>query len=140
MRAVLHTSVGSLTLELLPREAPRHVKSFARLAEAGFYDGLTFHRIVTGFVAQGLCPLGNGWGTGGVHLNDEINAVPFLRGAVGMPSSGPDTAGCQLFVTHVPTPHLDGNYTVFARVVDGGEVLDALDLDHVVTRVELLRP
>ena len=75
-----------------------------------------------------------------MHLNDEINAVPFLRGAVGMPSSGPDTAGCQLFVTHVPTPHLDGNYTVFARVVDGGEVLDALDLDHVVTRVELLRP
>lgn len=138
--AVLHTELGPLTLELLSGDAPRHVKSFARLAEAGFFNGLTVHRVVSGFVVQGLCPLGNGWGTGGVHLNDEINPVPYLRGAVGMPSSGPDTAGCQLFVTHVPTPHLDGNYTVYARVTDGWDVLDSLDLDHVIQRVELSAP
>jgi len=138
--AVLHTELGPLTLELLRGEAPRHAKSFARLAEAGFFNGLTVHRVVSGFVVQGLCPLGNGWGTGGVHLNDEINPVPYLRGAVGMPSSGPDTAGCQLFVTHVPTPHLDGNYTVYARVTAGWEVLDSLDLDHVIERVELSAP
>ncbi|MEZ6183703.1 MAG: peptidylprolyl isomerase [Planctomycetota bacterium] len=135
--AVLHTRHGPLALELLGGEAPRHAKSFALLARAGFYDGLTFHRVIAGFVAQGLCPLGNGWGTGGVHLNDEINPVPFVRGAVGMPSSGADTAGCQVFLTHVPTPHLDGNYTVFARVAGDDRILDLLDLDDVVERVEL---
>jgi cyclophilin family peptidyl-prolyl cis-trans isomerase len=137
-RAVLHTSRGDVLLELLREEAPRHVKSFVALAKAGRCDGLPLHRVVTGFVVQGLDPRGDGWGAGGVRLRDELNQVPFLRGAVGMPSSGPDTGGCQLFITHVPTPHLDGGYTVFARVVAGLDVVDVLDVGDVVQRVELL--
>lgn len=137
-RAVLHTTKGSITLELLREEAPRHVKSFLTLARRGLYDGLRFHRIVSGFVAQGLDPRGDGWGSGGVLVKDEVNQVPYLAGAVGMPNSGPDTGGCQLFIMHVPAPHLDGNYTVFARVVDGMDVVHALDLDDVVDSVEAL--
>jgi cyclophilin family peptidyl-prolyl cis-trans isomerase/HEAT repeat protein len=137
-RAALHTTKGTITLELLREEAPRHVKSFLTLARRGLYDGLRFHRIVSGFVAQGLDPRGDGWGSGGVLVKDEVNQVPYLAGAVGMPNSGPDTGGCQLFIMHVPAPHLDGNYTVFARVVDGMEVVHALDLDDVVDSVEVL--
>lgn len=137
-RAVLHTSRGDILLELLREEAPRHVKSFLTLARAGTYDRLPIHRVVTGFVVQGLDPRGDGWGAGGVRLRDELNQVPFLRGAVGMPSSGPDTGGCQLFITHIPTPHLDGGYTVFARTIAGLDVVDLLDVGDLVERVELL--
>jgi cyclophilin family peptidyl-prolyl cis-trans isomerase/HEAT repeat protein len=127
-RVLLQTSKGELELELLREEAPRHVASFLRLAQSGFFDGLVFHRVVSGFVAQGLDPRGDGWGTGDVVLHDEINDVPFLGGVVGMPNSGPDTGGCQVFLTHVPTPHLDGSYTVFGRVLTGMDVLHALDV------------
>ena len=137
---VLRTNRGPLTLELLREQAPLHVASFLRLASEGTYTGLRFHRIVTGFVAQGLDPRGDGWGTGGVFLRDEINPVPYRTGAVGMPNAGPDTGGCQLFITHVPTPHLDGGYTVFAQVVEGFEVLDSLDLGDVCERIESLPP
>ena len=82
-------------------------------------------------------PRGDGWGTGDVFLRDEINSVPYLSGAVGMPNAGPDTGGCQLFITHVPTPHLDGNYTVFARVVEGMDVVHAIDVGDAVERVTL---
>jgi cyclophilin family peptidyl-prolyl cis-trans isomerase/HEAT repeat protein len=136
-RVVLHTDKGDVELELLPGKAPRHVESFLRLARSGFYNGLTFHRIVTGFVAQGLDPRGDGWGTGGVHLKDELNAVPYLTGAVGMPNAGPDTGGCQIFITHVPTPHLDGRYTLFGRVEGGMAVVDALDLGDRVRAVTI---
>jgi cyclophilin family peptidyl-prolyl cis-trans isomerase len=99
---------------------------------------LTFHRVVSGFVVQGLDPRGDGWGTGGIFLRDEINPVPYLAGTVGMPNAGPDTGGCQIFITHVPAPHLDGRYTVLGRVVDGIDVVDALDLGDLCRRVELL--
>lgn len=135
---ILHTTKGRIGIELLPVEAPRHVKGFLQRARAGFYDGLRFHRVVTGFVVQGLDPRGDGWGSGGVLVKDEINPVPYLAGAVGMPNAGPDTGGCQLFITHVPTPHLDGSYTVFGRVVDGMNVVHALDLDDVCERVEVI--
>ncbi|MBX3471028.1 MAG: peptidylprolyl isomerase [Planctomycetes bacterium] len=134
----LHTTKGRIRLELLWTEAPRHVKGFLAHARAGLYDGLRFHRVVSGFVVQGLDPRGDGWGSGGVLVKDEINLVPFIAGMVGMPNAGPDTGGCQLFITHVPTPHLDGNYTVFGRVVDGMNVVHALDLDDVCERVEVI--
>ncbi|MCO5171278.1 MAG: peptidylprolyl isomerase [Planctomycetes bacterium] len=134
----LRTTKGTIRVVLLWSEAPRHVKGFLARARAGFYDGLRFHRVVTGFVVQGLDPRGDGWGSGGVLVKDEINPVPFLAGAVGMPNAGPDTGGCQLFITHVPTPHLDGSYTVFGRVVAGMDVVHALDLDDVCERVQVL--
>ncbi len=132
---VLETERGEIVLELLREDAPRHVKSFLARARAGLHDGLTFHRVVPGFVIQGLDPRGDGWGSGGVFLRDEINPVPFTRGAVGMPNAGPDTAGCQIFVTHVPTPHLDGRYTVFGRVIAGMDVVDAIQAGDAVRRV-----
>ena len=137
-RVRLHTTRGAMEIELYRDEAPRHVKSFLDQARSGAYDGLPFHRVVSGFVVQGLDPRGDGWGTGGIFLRDEINPVPYLAGTVGMPNAGPDTGGCQIFITHVPTPHLYGGYTVFGRVVDGMAVLDALDLGDLCRRVEIL--
>lgn len=136
-RVVLHTTKGRIVLELLREAAPRHVKSFLSFAREGRYDGLPFHRVVSGFVIQGLDPRGDGWGTGGVNLRDEINPVPYLRGTVGMPNAGPDTGGCQIFITHVPTPHLDGRYTVFGRVVEGMDVVDTIEVSDVCDRVEI---
>lgn len=137
-RVRLHTARGVIEIELYRDEAPRHVKSFLDQARSGTYDGLPFHRVVSGFVVQGLDPRGDGWGTGGIFLRDEINPVPYLAGTVGMPNAGPDTGGCQIFITHVPTPHLDGGYTVFGRVAEGMAVLDALDQDDTCRRVEIL--
>jgi len=136
-RAVLHTSKGPIELELLRDAAPRHVKSFLDLARSGFYDGLPFHRVVAGFVIQGLDPRRDGWGSGGVVLADEINDVRYLAGAVGMPNAGPDTGGCQVFITHCPTPHLDGRYTVFGRVAAGMDVVHAVAVGDVCERVEV---
>jgi len=137
-RVRLHTVRGVIEIELYRDEAPRHVRSFLDQARSGVYSGLPFHRVVSGFVVQGLDPRGDGWGTGGIFLRDEINPVPYLAGTVGMPNAGPDTGGCQIFITHVPTPHLDGGYTVFGRVVEGMAVLDALDLGDRCRRVEIL--
>ncbi|MCB1033700.1 MAG: HEAT repeat domain-containing protein, partial [Acidobacteria bacterium] len=105
---VLETEKGKLTIETLPREAPLHVASFLQLVGEGFYDGLIWHRVVPNFVIQGGDPLGNGWGGPGYALRDEIYPRPFERGSVGMPKAGKDTGGCQVFITHIPTPHLDG--------------------------------
>ena len=133
----LHTTIGVIELELYPEEAPRHVHSFLDRARAGLYDGLPFHRVVSGFVVQGLDPRGDGWGTGGVFLRDEINPVLYEAGTVGMPNAGPDSGGCQIFITHVPTPHLDGRYTVFGRVVGGQQIVNALDVGDVCLRVTI---
>ena len=90
------------------------------------------HRVVSDFVIQGGDPRGDGWGGPGYALRDEINTVRFDRGAVGMPKSGRDTGGCQIFVTHVPTPHLDGNYTVFGKVISGMDVVDRIEVGDAI--------
>jgi cyclophilin family peptidyl-prolyl cis-trans isomerase len=136
-RVRLVTTKGALEVELYRDEAPRHVESFLERARAGEHDGLPIHRVVTGFVVQGLDPRGDGWGTDGVVLHDEIGTRRFVRGSLGMPNSGRDTGGCQVFVTHVPTPHLDGRYTLFGRVTSGLDVLDALDVGDVVESVAI---
>jgi cyclophilin family peptidyl-prolyl cis-trans isomerase len=105
---------------------------------AGKCDGLPIHRVVSGFVVQGLDPRGDGWGTGGVFLRDEIGRTPYLRGTLGMPNAGPDSGGCQFFLTLEPTPHLDGRYTVFGRVVSGMDVVDSLDVGDVCTQAEVI--
>jgi cyclophilin family peptidyl-prolyl cis-trans isomerase/HEAT repeat protein len=137
-RVVLHFAAGDVVIELLREQAPHHVKMLLERVRAGLCDGLPIHRVVTGFVVQGLDPRGDGWGTGGLFLRDEINREPYLRGTVGMPNAGPDSGGCQLFVTVVPTPHLDGRYTVFGRVVSGMDVVDALDVSNVCTQAEVI--
>ncbi len=119
---------------------PIHVANFVGLVERGVYDGLKWHRVVPNFVIQGGDPLGNGWGDAGWSVRAEINDIPFGRGTVGMPrSSGFDTGGCQMFITHLPTPHLDGLYTVFGRVVRGLEVVDSIEVGDRIVRATLKR-
>jgi len=135
----LVTAKGELRLELDRRAAPRHVASFLELAAAGLYDGLDFHRVVPNFVAQGLDPRGDGWGTAGRRLPDEFSPLPFVTGTLGMPHAGePHGGGCQIFLTHIPTPHLDGRYTVFGRVLSGHDLLLQLEVGDRVTRVRRL--
>ena len=123
----METERGVVVLRLERTLAPVHVASFLELAEAGFYDGLDFHRVVSNFVVQGLDPRGDGWGVGGRRVPDEQSSRPFVTGTLGMPSAGqPHTGGCQIFITLLPTPHLNGNYTVFGQVVQGIDVVQSL--------------
>jgi cyclophilin family peptidyl-prolyl cis-trans isomerase/HEAT repeat protein len=132
----LETSKGQIRIRLFPHDAPEHVRRFLARVREGFYDGLIWHRVVPNFVIQGGDPRGDGWGTGGPPVRDEISRRRFERGTVGMPKSGKDTGGCQLFITHLPTPHLDGNYTVFGQVIFG---LDVVDKIEVGDRIETAR-
>ncbi len=124
--AVVATDKGAFTLELLPEAAPLTVDNFVELARRGFFNHVLFHRVVANFVIQGGDPRGDGNGGPGYQIRCEINTVPYARGAVGMALSGKDTGGSQWFVTHSPQPHLDGGYTVFAHVISGMEVVDAI--------------
>ena len=124
--ATVTTDKGVFQLELLPDDAPLTVDNFVELARRGFYNNVSFHRVVPNFVVQGGDPRGDGNGGPGYQIRCEINEVPYGRGTVGMALSGKDTGGSQWFVTHSPQPHLDGGYTVFARVVAGMETVDRI--------------
>ncbi|MEJ7617119.1 MAG: peptidylprolyl isomerase [Pyrinomonadaceae bacterium] len=135
--ARIFTDKGSFAIELLPREAPLTVDSFIKLARRGFFNDLTFHRVVPNFVIQGGDPRGDGNGGPLYQIRCEINETPYERGAVGMALSGKDTGGSQWFVTHAPQPHLDGGYTVFGRVVEGMDVVDAIVRGDRMRRVTI---
>lgn len=135
-RITIATDRGDLEVELACPEAPMTCLSFLQLAEQGFYDGLSFHRVLPDFVVQSGDPREDGLGGPGYTLRDEINRIRFDRGVLGMAISSPDTAGSQFFLTLSPQPHLDGEYTALGRVVAGDEVLDLLvegDLLHQIT-------
>lgn len=134
---VIETSKGTLSLEVFADRAPVHAASFLKLVSEGFYDGLLWHRVVPNFVIQGGDPLGSGWGGPGYALRDEIHPLPYRRGSVGMPKAGKDTGGCQIFITHVPTPHLDGNYTIFAEVREGLDVIDRIEVGDAIVRASI---
>ena len=125
---VLRTDHGPIIIDLLPDEAPQMVENFARLAERGFFDGLSFHRVVPNFVIQGGDPLGSGWGDAGYTIRSEWNRLRYERGMVGLAHSGKDTGSCQFFITHWPQPHLNARYTIFGRVVAGMEVVDRVQM------------
>ena len=126
--ATLHTSHGPVVLDLFDEDAPKTVANFRKLARDGFYDGLTFHRVIPGFMVQGGCPLGTGTGGPGYTFEDEINPHKVERGALAMANAGPDTNGSQFFVvTAAEAPWLDGKHTVFGRVVQGMEAVDAIE-------------
>lgn len=134
---VIETSRGDVRVVLDRLAAPRHVESFLELADDGFYDGLDIHRVVPNFVVQGLDPRHDGWGIGGRRVPDEFGPDAYLTGSLGMPNAGsPQSGGCQIFITHVPTPHLDGAYTHFGRVVQGMDVVAALEIGDVIKSVE----
>ncbi len=126
-RIVLSTGRGEIEIRLFGDDAPTIVGAILHLAREGFYDGLTFHRVVPGFVIQGGCPRGDGWGDAGYYLRSQFNLHPYERGTVGMAHSGKDTPGSQIFITHMPQPHLDARYTVIGTVVRGMEVVDSIE-------------
>ena len=133
--ATVVTSKGSFTIEFLPVDAPMTVDNFVQLARKGYFNGITFHRVVPNFVIQGGDPRGDGNGGPGYSIRCEINEVPYERAAVGMALSGKDTGGSQSFVTHSPQPHLDGGYTIFGRVIRGMEVVDNIARGDIIRRV-----
>lgn len=135
--AVVTTTKGSFTIELLPEDAPLNVDNFIQLAKRGYFGGITIHRVVPNFVIQDGDPRGDGNGGPGYQIRCEINEVPYKRGAVGMALSGKDTGGSQWFVTHSPQPHLDGGYTVFGNVVAGMDVVDNIDRGDVIRSISI---
>jgi cyclophilin family peptidyl-prolyl cis-trans isomerase/HEAT repeat protein len=137
-RVRLATTQGTIELELKVVEAPGAVASFVALVRQHFYDGLYFHRVVPNFVAQGGDPRGDGSGSTPYTLRSELAQLTYGAGAVGLASAGKDTESCQFFVTHLPTPHLDGRYPIFAQVVRGLEVVQRLDIGDRITAVTLL--
>ena len=126
--ATIETSCGTVVLELFPDVAPQAVASFVFLAQEGFFDGLTFHRILPGFVIQGGDPLGDGTGGPGYQFVNETDRTHTFdgEGLLAMANSGPDTNGSQFFVTLGPAPHLDGGYTIFGEVTEGMDAVQAI--------------
>ncbi|MFN8639259.1 MAG: peptidylprolyl isomerase [Dehalococcoidia bacterium] len=125
----LQTNVGPITVRLMPNVAPAHVASTIYLTRLGFYDGLSFHRVIKGFMAQGGCPLGTGTGGPGYTYGGEFDpgVVHDRPGLLSMANAGPGTDGSQFFLTFVPTPWLDGKHTIFGEVVAGMDTLKALE-------------
>jgi peptidyl-prolyl cis-trans isomerase A (cyclophilin A) len=125
--AILKTSMGDITLALTAQETPATVNNFVVLAEKGFYDGTIFHRVIKDFMIQGGDPDGNGTGGPGYTFQDEITAATFdSPGILAMANRGPDTNGSQFFITHAATPWLDGKHTIFGKVTEGMDVVDAI--------------
>lgn len=118
-QVTISTDFGDMNLTFLPDKAPGHVENFIELAESGFYDGLSFHRIIDGFMIQGGCPKGNGTGSGPRRLNAEFNDTPHVLGTLSMArSKSPNSASCQFFICLDDAGFLDGQYTAFGRVAD----------------------
>jgi peptidyl-prolyl cis-trans isomerase B (cyclophilin B) len=125
--AALHTNNGVIAIELHDDDAPKTVENFLKLARDGFYDGVIFHRVIPDFMIQGGDPTGTGSGGPGYQFEDEFNDQKVVRGALAMANAGPNTNGSQFFiVTTEATPWLDGKHTVFGRVTDGMDVVDAI--------------
>ena len=138
--ATIETEKGDLVLELFASDVPMTVNNFVFLARDGFYDGLTFHRVVrepSPFVVQGGCPIGDGTGNPGYQFDDEITEHTHVTGALSMANSGPNTNGCQFFITYAPQHHLDGKHSVFGQLIEGTDVLDSLEQGDVIIRVTI---
>ena len=135
----IKTKNGSMILELYPDSAPNTVANFKALAAKGFYDGLTFHRVIAGFMAQGGDPDGTGMGGPGYKIKAEFNERKHVRGTLAMArSQNPDSAGSQFYICFAPAPHLDGQYTVFGQVIEGLDVLDQIRQGDIMEKVSVL--
>jgi len=136
-RTKIETNRGDIELELYPEYAPKTVNNFVFLAKEGFYDGVTFHRVISDFMIQGGDPTGTGTGGPGYTFADAFAGNPLRHetGVISMANAGPNTNGSQFFITHSPQPHLDGMHTVFGRVVEGQEIVDAIRQGDSMARV-----
>lgn len=133
----IRTTRGDITMQLFVNEAPGSVVNFVRLATSEYFDGKFVHRVVPNFVIQAGCNRGDGFGSEDYSIRSEFSRRRYKTGSVGMASAGKDTEGTQWFITHSPTPHLDGRYTIFAEVVDGQSVVDAIDVGDQILSVSL---
>ena len=139
--ASMNTTKGIIEIELYPEHAPKTVNNFVFLIKEGFYDGVSFHRVIEDFVIQGGDPTGTGRGGPGYSFEDELKGNPLKheRGIISMANSGPNSNGSQFFITHSPQSHLNGKHTVFGKVVKGLEVVDLIqqgDKMELVTVIE----
>jgi peptidyl-prolyl cis-trans isomerase B (cyclophilin B) len=132
------TDRGTIRVELAADKAPLTVANFVNLAQRGFYDGLKFHRVINDFMIQGGCPQGTGTGGPGYRFEDEANnGLRHERGVLSMANAGPNTNGSQFFITHVATPWLDGKHTVFGKVIEGLDVVDAIKQGDVIKSLKI---
>jgi peptidyl-prolyl cis-trans isomerase B (cyclophilin B) len=134
-KAIIETEKGNIELVLYDKEAPNTVANFEKLANSGFYNGLTFHRVIPDFVIQGGCPRGDGTGGPGYTIKCEINPHKHGTGTLSMAHAGKDTGGSQFFITHSPQPHLDGVHTVFGKVVKGMDVVNKIKPNDKMIKV-----
>ena len=138
LTAVFDTAKGVIKVDLLAEKAPLTVANFVNLAQRGFYDGLSFHRVIPDFMVQGGCPEGSGRGGPGYRFEDETkNGVAHERGVLSMANAGPNTNGSQFFITHVKTDWLDGRHTVFGKVTEGLEVVDAVAQGDKINSIKI---
>ena len=138
--AIIETEKGTIELELFEEDAPNTVANFEKLIEEGFYDGLTFHRVIPNFVIQGGCPNGNGTGGPGYTIKCETEGNPNKHGtgALSMAHAGKDTGGSQFFITHSPQPHLDGVHTVFGQVIKGMDVVNDIEAGDKMLKLQVI--
>jgi peptidyl-prolyl cis-trans isomerase B (cyclophilin B) len=141
-KAIIHTAKGDMTVEFYEKDAPGTVANFIKLIESGFYDGLTFHRVIPDFVIQGGCPIGNGTGGPGYKIPCELDGDNQYhdRGVLSMAHAGRNTGGSQFFICHSRnnTAHLDRNHTCFGKVVEGLEVIDQIRQGDQINKIEMI--
>lgn len=137
--ATIETDKGNIELQLSPEQAPKTVNNFVFLAQEGFYDGLTFHRVIGNFMIQGGDPTGRGIGGPGYQFEDETrnNTLKHETGVISMANAGPNTNGSQFFITHSPQPHLNGKHTVFGKVTSGMDVVNSIKQGDKMNRVTI---
>lgn len=142
MNAIIKTNRGEMKVEFYEKDAPNTVANFVKLAKDGFYDGLTWHRVLPDFVIQGGCPKGNGTGGPGYSIDCELDGDNQYhdRGVLSMAHAGRNTGGSQFFVCHgrTNTAHLDGNHTCFGKVIEGVDVIDKIRVDDAIEKIEII--
>ncbi len=138
-KAIIEMATGKIVIELYDKDAPGTVANFIKLIKSGFYNGLNFHRVESGFVVQGGDPNGNGTGGPGYTIKDEVNARKHLTGAVAMAkTAAPNSAGSQFYIALAPLPMLDGRYTVFGQVVEGMDIVTKIKRGDVMKKVTVV--
>ena len=137
--ASIDTDRGTIEVQLYPEHAPKTVNNFVFLAKEGFYDGVTFHRVISNFMIQGGDPTGTGTGGPGYKFADETYGNPLKHetGVLSMANAGPNTNGSQFFITHAPQPHLNGRHTVFGKVIKGQDVVDAIKQGDKMVKITI---
>lgn len=138
-KAIITLEAGTIEIELFDKDAPGTVQNFVDLANKQFYDGLTFHRVIPGFVSQGGCPMGTGTGGPGYNIKCETAGNPHKhkRGSLSMAHGGKDTGGSQFFLVHDPQPHLDGKHTVFGQILNGVDLVLKMKGGTKMEKVEI---